>query len=161
MTEMVQPIDAGYGRSLRYAIRRELDAWLMDAANLIRWESKMSAMERRILVTHLVARAQEYMMQPEMDSQRISCFERTGCLITTQVCPERDKKISPQGLTVPFVIPVLPPVGTEDETEVTPEPREDVEELQNIAELFNEDVEDAELVLDNDISHDALQEDEV
>ena len=161
MTEMVQPIDAGYGRSLRCAIGRELDAWLMDAANLLKWESKMSAMERRILVTHLVARAQEYMMQPEIDSQRISCFERTGCLITTQVCPERDKKISPQGLTVPFVIPVLPPVGTEDETEVTPEPREDVEELQNIAELFNEDVEDAELVLDNDISHDALQEDEV
>ena len=55
MTEMIQPIDAGYGRSLRCAIGRELDAWLMDAANLIKWESKMSAMERRILVTHLVA----------------------------------------------------------------------------------------------------------
>ena len=46
MTEMVQPIDAGYGRSLRCAIGRELDAWLMDAANLLKWESKMSAMER-------------------------------------------------------------------------------------------------------------------
>ena len=36
MTEMVQPIDAGYGRSLRMAIGRELDSWLMDATNLIK-----------------------------------------------------------------------------------------------------------------------------
>ena len=36
MTEMVQPIDAGYGRSLRMAIGRELDSWLMDATNLLK-----------------------------------------------------------------------------------------------------------------------------
>ena len=85
MTEMVQPIDAGYGRSLRCAIGRELDAWLMDAANLIKWEGKMTAMERRVLVTHLIGRAQDYMMLQKNDEQRIGCFERTGCLITTRV----------------------------------------------------------------------------
>jgi len=36
MTEMVQPIDAGHGRSLRSAIGRELDAWLMDGQNLLK-----------------------------------------------------------------------------------------------------------------------------
>ena len=30
MIEMVQPIDAGYGRPLRSAIGRELDAWIMN-----------------------------------------------------------------------------------------------------------------------------------
>ena len=57
MTEMVQPIDAGYGRSLRCAIGKELDDWLMDSNNLKKWESKMTTMERRILITHLVVRA--------------------------------------------------------------------------------------------------------
>ena len=60
MTEIVQPIDAGYGRSLRAGIGRELDLWLMDAENLLKWEGKMTAMERRILVTHFVARSQEH-----------------------------------------------------------------------------------------------------
>ena len=36
MTEMIQPIDAGYGRSLRAAIGRELDGWLMNASNLLK-----------------------------------------------------------------------------------------------------------------------------
>ena len=67
MTEMVQPIDAGYGRSLRAAIGRELDNWLMNGDNLLKWEGKMTAMERRILVTHLVARANSYMMADARD----------------------------------------------------------------------------------------------
>ena len=34
MTEMVQPIDAGYGRSLRCKIRHVLDIWLTNEENL-------------------------------------------------------------------------------------------------------------------------------
>jgi len=67
MTKMVQPADAGYGRSLRSAIGRELDAWLMDGQNLLKWEAKMTAMERRILMTHLVARANSYMLEKNQD----------------------------------------------------------------------------------------------
>ena len=58
----------------------------MNGVNLLKWEGKMTAMERRILVTHFVARAQEYMLHEDRDRQQISCFEQTGCLITTEVC---------------------------------------------------------------------------
>ena len=69
MTEMIHPIDTVYGRSMRAAIGRELDLWLMNGENLLKWEGKMTAMKRRILVTHLVARAQEYMLHEDRDRQ--------------------------------------------------------------------------------------------
>jgi len=34
MTEVIQPIYAGYGRSTRCCIGNELDRWLMDTSNL-------------------------------------------------------------------------------------------------------------------------------
>ena len=152
MTEMVQPIDAGYGQSLQMAIGRELDSWLMDATNLLKWEGKMTAMERRILVTHLVARAQEYMLLPENDHKRINCFERTGYLITVEAY-EKDKLIKPQGVTIPFVVPVLSPPVPISDTEDDPEPQESTEEsvgLQTITDMLNEvDMEDAELILND------------
>ena len=41
MTEMVQPIDAGWGRSLRCKIGYGLDTWLMSEDNLSKWEGKL------------------------------------------------------------------------------------------------------------------------
>ena len=157
MTEMVQPIDAGYGRSLRSAIGRELDAWLMDSANLIKWESKMTAMERRILISHLVSHAQDEMLLPRNDKMRIGCFERTGCLITKQVC-EKDALIKPQGVTVPFTVPVLPPSDAEiNHIEVEPEPCYENEDIARVAAMLQEvELDDAELILNND--NDILQE---
>ena len=58
MIEIIQPVDAGYGRLMRCTIGRELEKWLINSSNLLRWEVNMIAMERRVLVTHLVARAQ-------------------------------------------------------------------------------------------------------
>ena len=102
------------------------------------------------------------MLLPKNDKQRISCFERTGCLITTQVSPEQDMKISPQGVTIPFIVPVLPPVGTQDKIENTPESQEESQEIQNIADLMNDvDLEDSELLLEDDIEHDVLQQEEI
>ena len=49
MTNFIQPIDAGLGRSVRIAIGNYLDLWLMDADNMERWESKLTAGERRII----------------------------------------------------------------------------------------------------------------
>ena len=160
MTEMVQPIDAGYGRSLRCAIGRELDDWLMDSNNLKKWESKMTTMERRILITHLVARAQDFMLLPENDKMRINCFERTGCLITTKIC-DKDALIKPQGVTIPFVVPVLPPSDVAlNELSVEPEPRPESEDVLNIATIMQEvDADDAELILDSD--KDIVQEAEI
>ena len=142
MTEIVQSIDARYGRPMRSSIGRELDLWLMNGENLLKWEGKMTAMERRILVTHLVARAQEYMLHEDRDRQRISCFERTECLITNEVCG-KVVLIKPQGVTVPFIVPVLPPAedAIEDNGNVEDEPQEECDranELARISTLFDE-----------------------
>ena len=162
MTEIVQPIDAGYGRSLRAAIGRELDSWLMNAENLLRWEGKMTAMERMILVTHLVARAQKYMLSPNQDSSRVSCFERTGCLITATMS-EKDNLIAPQGVTVPFVVPVLaPPESFRIEEEEIIEAQDETQEMRRMASIISDmEIEDDELLLDNDILNEITNEAEI
>ena len=67
MTHMVQPIDAAIGRSLRINIGRGLDKWLMDGENMMKWEAKMTAGERQILVIKLVEDAMDFIMAPEQN----------------------------------------------------------------------------------------------
>jgi len=62
MTHLVQLIDAGIGRSLRLAVGNALDEWLMDGVNLMKQEAKMSAGQRRILITKLVGQAMQSIM---------------------------------------------------------------------------------------------------
>ena len=129
--------------------------WLMNGENLLKWEGKMTAMERRMLVTHLVARAQEYMLNEDRDRQQIPYFERTGCLITTEVCG-KDVLIKPQGVTVSFIVPVIPPAEDTIEEEVIKEvlPQEEgdrANELARISAIFDErEIEDQELILEGD-----------
>jgi len=104
MTHLVQPIDAGIGRSLRIAVGHALDGWLMDGANLMKWEAKMSAGERRILITKLVGQAMQSIMSA--DSLRVGAFERTGCLITLLISKKYDEKIRPQGAESLIEVPV-------------------------------------------------------
>ena len=104
MTHLVQPIDAGIGRSLRIAVCKALDEWLMDGANLMKWEAKMSAGERRILITKLVGQAMQSIMSADL--LRVGAFERTGCLITLLILEEYDKKIRPQGAEALIEVPV-------------------------------------------------------
>ena len=51
MTNFIQPIDAGLGRSVHCAVARELDDWLMDANTMVPWEGKMTAAECHILIS--------------------------------------------------------------------------------------------------------------
>ena len=107
-TNFIQPIDAGYGRSLRTAVSNSLDEWLMESENLQKWEGKMSASERRILTTNLVGKANKTVMSDEMDKMRIGCFERTGMLLTHIINSDFDKKICPQGMKAgEFHIPTM------------------------------------------------------
>ena len=94
MTNFIQPIDADLGRSVRCAIGRCLDEWLMNSNNLSRWETKITATERRILISSFVSDAIKYVMNDDNDKMRVGCFERTGCLITLLVNEEFDKKSS-------------------------------------------------------------------
>ena len=62
MTNFIQPIDAGLGRTVRIYITHILDEWLMGDENMESWESKMTASERRILLSHFVAEAMAKVM---------------------------------------------------------------------------------------------------
>ena len=62
----------------------------------------MSAMERRVLMTHLVDRAQKWILDDDQDKLRVGCFERTGLLLTWQQNLEKDKLVRPQGMTASF-----------------------------------------------------------
>ena len=150
MTEVIQPIDAGYGRSLRSAIGRYLDEWLMGATNMERWESNISAMERRVLMTHLVDRAQKWLLNNDRNKLRVGCFERTGLLLTWQQNIEKDKLVRPQGMTAPFRIPTCTP----DNSQELPESAE-IEDV-NEADV-NSDDDDEEQHMLNDIKVDDME----
>jgi hypothetical protein len=120
-TDSIQAIDAGIGRSLRIHIGHELDSWLSDDNNLDKWESGFSAAQRRVLMTHLLAKAVKKVNDD--DSLRIGAFERTGSLITLLPNLEQDGKIKPQGLSLPYVIPVrqqTPPVPAAEASTTVP-----------------------------------------
>jgi hypothetical protein len=57
ITEALQPIDAAFGRSLDLAVGKLLDQWLMQEENLALWKGKMSAAQRRVLMSNLLAEA--------------------------------------------------------------------------------------------------------
>jgi hypothetical protein len=100
LTEAVQPIDAGYGRSVRCCIGNLLDSWLMEDENMDRWESGMKPAERRILISTFVDLATT--MTLKKDDMRIGCFTRTGCLMTAD--GSDDDQIRPQALTKKVII---------------------------------------------------------
>ena len=144
MTHLVQPIDAGIGRSLRIAVGHALDGWLMDGANLMKWEAKMSAGERRILITKLVGQAMQSIMSA--DSLRVGAFERTGCLITMLISKKYDEKIRPQGADSLIEVPVDASLLDETIEEQVRNPVPQVVEnldatTQQIEELIAEDIE--------------------
>ena len=75
--ESLQKIDAGYDRSIRWAICRLLDNWLMADNDLVKWEEdKLAASDRRMLLSDLVAKANAITI--ENDMMRVGCFIRTG-----------------------------------------------------------------------------------
>ena len=105
VTEAIQPIDAGFGRSLRCGVGRRLDSWLMEESNLELWEAGMTASQRRVLISNIVAEAKKEALAN--DKMQAGCFERTtGCLLTPD--GSGDEKICPQGCSktkLPLQIP--------------------------------------------------------
>ena len=149
-TESVQPIDAAYGRSMRCQIGNILDKWLMQESNLAQWEGKMSASERRVLLSNLVGEANEKVLNN--DDMRVNCFVRTGCLLQYEPS-DSDNLIKPQGVRSKIIIPPTyaeTNIGAaieylEPATVVTPEQDSAVE-----ISLYDDTAGDA---LDNDASN--------
>jgi hypothetical protein len=155
MTNFIQPIDAGLGRSVRCAVARELDDWLMDANNMMCWEGKMTAAERRILISVLVQKAMRYVMGEEMKSMRIGCFERTGCLITWLPNDIHDTKVRPQGMPQgSFTVPTNQSQIQDHLNDETAEPEAQDEEEAALDEeqryLEEEENEEGECEMENE-----------
>ena len=94
-TGSLQMIDAGHGRSMCCSVGRCLDKWLMKEENMCKWEGKMTASERRVLINNLVSRANDEALNN--DTMRIGCFVRTGALMTHKKS-DKDLLIKPQGV---------------------------------------------------------------
>ena len=68
---------------------------MIQADNIERWESKMTAGERRILSIGFLDKAMWKVMTQEHETMRVGCFERTGCLLTFIANHEHDQRIKP------------------------------------------------------------------
>ena len=155
MTNFIQPIDAGLGRTVRRQIGHCLDTWLMEAENMERWEATMTAGERRILSIGFVADAMRMVMEAEYDAMRIGCFERTGCLMTLIPNEAHDNRIHPQGMNPnSFTIPSQRIAGAEeqanDDIEDQDEEAAAVQAEQGIIDEEGIEEEEIEYVLEND-----------
>ena len=93
-TDKVQPVDAGFGRMMKQKIGEAMQMWLEKEENLEMWHDKISAKNRRILMTQWTGHAwRELVSKPDFIRK---LFEKTGCLITAG--GSQDEKIRPQGL---------------------------------------------------------------
>lgn len=122
-TDAWQPVDSGFGRLLKILISNEQQDWLEHEQNMDKWlgndDKKLSAKERRILLTHWTGEAFEKLKHPKYDHSRWKCFERTGCLIT--VDGSDDDKIKPEGMKDYIVPPPIPIPTGDDPFESVPE----------------------------------------
>lgn len=115
------------------------------------WEDEkgMTAGDRRVLISRLVAQANEENLKN--DEMRIGCFCRTGMLMTLD--GSDDDKIKPQGLTIPFVVPegVDLSSNNEDDNEVDTRTDWDADADDRINNVDNENCDDeADVAVDSD-----------
>jgi len=111
--DLIQPIDAGIGRSTRIYVGHALGRWLSIDENLDLWEGKLKASEQRVMMTNFLASAMDKIISEDKKSVCIGSFDRTGCLIELHnrelSQTERNIKLSddytkPQGLVGKYVI---------------------------------------------------------
>ena len=71
-----------------------------------KWESKITAAERRILSIGFDGETMRKVMTQEYEAMRVRCFERTGCLLTLITNSGHDLRIKPQGMLLgSFTLP--------------------------------------------------------
>ena len=124
-TDIWQPVDSGFGQLLKKLTDHEQQQWLESDENIDIWlgnsEKKLTAKERRILITHWVGEAYKKLQSDQYKNSRFRCFQRTGCLITAD--GSDDDKITPEGLPGYIVPPPLPTTSASNHIDCeTPEP---------------------------------------
>ena len=93
-TDKCQPIDQGEGYLIKKLMGQELDKYLEQSDNLTKWQSSLTAGERRILITHWLGEAWET-VGLNYPNYRKKLFEKTGLLMT--VDGSEDHLIKPDG----------------------------------------------------------------
>lgn len=93
-TDKIQPIDAGCGRMMKVKIGAAMETRLEEENNLDKWQDRLSAKDRRILMTQWTGELWSELSNEQTFLKRL--FEKTGCLLTAD--GSDDVKISPQGL---------------------------------------------------------------
>ena len=129
-TDIVQAVDAGAGALFINLYTAAQDVWLDTESNLEAWESgKLTASQRRILMTQWVGEAWEVFNSEKYDNARFRYFEKTGCLMSAD--GSGDEYITPEG-TMNYRFVRLDPstAAAEDNvpTEIAEEPNSDGEE---------------------------------
>ena len=124
-TDEVQPVDSGYGRLFKVIVGKSLDAWLLNADNVERWESnKLTASDRRVLITQWVGEAAK-----QIDSDiryRRRLFEKTGLAMTAD--GSDDNLINLEGVeqgTYSFMVADTTPEPLEDVMSIPPAPADE------------------------------------
>ena len=119
-----------------------------------KWESKMTAGERRILSIGVLGKAMRKVMTQEYEAMRVGCFERTGCLLTLIANNEHDQRIKPQGMmtgsfTVPTQSVAVGGDNEDDENDIVVQSAEEAALAEEQARIDdNED--DGELEMENE-----------
>ena len=156
-TDIMQPIDAGYGYVFKKLIARCQNEWLENENNIDLWlgndGKKLTAADRRILITQWAGEAAEILKGPDYDHFRWRCFEKTGMLLTAD--GSGDDKVNPEGLKNFQVMESLPmKVNSMIEIE-TPEPKPDPSDEIVEDELFTTTENEVNLDL-NDLEEDRV-----
>ena len=73
-TDLIQPIDAGIGRSIRIYVGHVLDRWLSIDDNLDEWEEKLSASDRQVMMTNFLSSAMNQMLFKEKNQSMLVPF---------------------------------------------------------------------------------------
>ena len=158
-TDIWQPIDSGYGALMKRLIGQQQDAWLECDDNMEKWigNQKLTASDRRVLISHWVGEANKKLQGDEYAAFRKGCFLRTGCLITAD--GSDDELIRPEGLPGYTVPKALRHAGPDDHLIETPQPAQDQDgmiEGEDLLEPHNSDWEES----DEDDEDDWESEDE-
>lgn len=93
-TDKIQPIDAGFGKMFKTKMGEEMDKWLESNDNLEQWHDKLSARQRRILMTKWAGASWRKLVKDQGFITKL--FQKTGCLITMDGA--EDEVVRPQGL---------------------------------------------------------------
>ena len=155
-TDKWQPVDAGYGFTLKHLAKQEWNEWLdledeNGRANIDLWAGSrgIPASLRRILITQWVGKATDKLNHSNYDNFRWNCFQKTGCLMTAD--GSDDDKIKPEGLSDYKVIDPLPIPGPNEapnvNVEPSPEPLDEVieDEAEEIPNTTSDNEEEPEI----------------